>query len=349
MRNVLFVLVSVLVLSSCAPSVRRDNITSTPQPFLPPTESRINDFDLVADPFGLRSGTCSTLEEACALDYALEQLQPGQTLVLRGGVYQGSFTKELSGEGVTTLTGYAFETPLLVGSDTCMSLVGNNINVGNVSFGYCETGLRLEGNNNHVNRAGFFISSTGLEVQGDFNLVSQSGFFNNQTGARVSAGKNAVVHSRFSDNQLGLYTDGDVTEHNLFYRNSVGLEAGKTVRFNLAAENEISFQVKANSEVYNNTSVNSFRGFVSQTQKEDEPSFFVLNLSYNETMVELPFDADTTNSWNLGVFEPGLVSQDPESPLFGFLTANSEALNVLIPTNLPFSGFRDRLGARGVQ
>lgn len=314
-------------------------------------------FDLVAEPGG--TGDCLTLESACNLQSALGKLGPGQTLVLRGGLYSGYRYLNSPGSAGDTVTvrGYPGERPVIDGSTPgegpLLTVTGSNLLLRDVALRYARgttllaqgsrltlsnvelfagaaDGLVIRGDNVFVQDVtAHHLSGTGIVAQGRGHTLTSSSVYHSGTGVRAAPGAGLFEFLRLSDNTVGIRSSGNI------------------VRFNVAWDNGDNYHLGAGGTVYNNTSVRGERGFVTTTQAGETPAAVYHNLSFDEGNNLGAYDVYERNSWQLGVLDPQFVSFDPESRLFARLSESSPAVDVPTTGGIPLPEVRPYLGAFG--
>ncbi len=325
--------------------------------FSDPEDLIINaQYSLIASPTGLETNDCRTLATACSLSKAATELDSGEILLLRAGIYKAGVKIVIPELDPTTrIAAYPYEHPVIDGSSSPnldgLTVSGNNVLIQGIAFRYNVNGLVLKGNGVEVRDVQAYSNrGRGVSVSGENNLISGVEAVNNSIGINVTGGNTVVRDVRASDNISGIFASvaEGIVEYAEVVRNEVGIEVTSgTVRFNIAKDNEQSFVVGNQSLAYNNTSISAQQGFTSLTVDGQQPSIFFYNLTYEEPVPVLVYDVTTFNSWEFNITDPEFITLDETSPLFGYVLPNSPVLNVPIPEGVPVSDFRQRFGALG--
>lgn len=312
------------------------------------------EFDLLAAPNG--RGDCLTLQTPCSLQKASELLEPGMTLMLRGGTYPAGVTLTVvDATEPTLITSYPNEVPVIDGSYKPdvpgLSIVGDKVTISHVDFRYNWTGLYVEGGGINVMNVNAYANRVeGVYARGSQVLFDNVHADNNSVGIKVESALSILRYSSVTNNVQGLLLNGpnSIIEYVEAINNDQGIvTTDALVRFNIAKNNRAGIISAAGSLIYNNTIIGGEKSFVSATSEGQESSTYFYNLIYQVDAPELLYDTNIANSWNFNITEPKFVSTDENSPLFARLDFDSPALKVSLPEGIPITNPTGRLGAWG--
>jgi parallel beta-helix repeat protein len=273
---------------------------------------------------------------------------PQQGIYLEDGANNNYFInlviKESWGSGFQIYKG---SRNLVLCSDAVDSGKNNTVDPGN-SDGFGSIG---QGGPSVDNRFFFNLSQRNAD-DGFDSWVSQRSYFvqnissnngyNGGNGVGFKLGPGPVPNNIFGITtgwttapiRSDWYQANGVIRRNIAYGNSAGFEsnsgAGNVLDNNTAWNNDENFVMYKNNNNPNNT-LNTLRN----------------NLSYQGGLQYLASIKETTNSWNLGITNPGFVSLNTASANFLALQPGSPAIDkgTILPSTKVYAGVAPDLGA----